>query len=61
MRYSENTLQSWTNPLSETEESRVKNTIRMIRDAIQSKDELSNVEFEIFAQGSYANNTNIRQ
>ena len=61
MRYPENTLQSWTNPLSETEENRVENTIRMIRDAIQSKDELSNVEFEIFAQGSYANNTNVRQ
>lgn len=61
MRYSENTLQSWTAPLSETEENRVENTIRMIKDAIQSKEELADVNYEIFVQGSYANNTNVRQ
>ena len=61
MKYTENTLQSWTVPLSETEENRVKNTIRMIDDAIRTKDALANEEIEIFTQGSYANNTNVRQ
>lgn len=61
MRYSENTLQSWTAPLSETEKNRVENTIRMINDAIQSKEELADINYEIFVQGSYANNTNVRQ
>ena len=54
-------MQSWTIHLSETEENRVKNTIRMIRDAIQNKEELTDVSYEIFVQGSYANNTNVRQ
>lgn len=61
MRYSESTLQAWTAPLSLTEEKRVENTIRMIRDAIKSSEELSDCTIEVFAQGSYANNTNVRQ
>ncbi len=61
MKYSENTLSFWTAPLSETEESRVDNTIRMIKDAIRANDELAEEEIEIFTQGSYANNTNVRQ
>ncbi|WP_436802039.1 nucleotidyltransferase domain-containing protein [Streptococcus dysgalactiae] len=61
MKYSESTLQSWTSPLSETEKQRVNNTIKMIKDAISSSDDLVNCRTEIFAQGSYANNTNVRQ
>lgn len=49
MKYSESTLQSWTVPLSETEEIRVKNTIRMIDNAIRTKEELAHEEIEIFA------------
>ena len=33
----------------------------MINDAIQSKEELADINYEIFVQGSYANNTNVRQ
>lgn len=61
MRYSEDTLQRWTAPLSSTEEDRVQNTVRMIKDAVTSYAKLSGCEKEIFAQGSYANNTNVRQ
>lgn len=61
MRYSEDTLQRWTAPLSSTEEDRVQNTVRMIKDAVTSYAKLSGCEMEIFAQGSYANNTNVRQ
>ncbi len=60
MRYTEETLQSWTSPLSPTEEKRVENTVIMIKNAIKSCKELDNCEIEIFAQGSYANNTNVR-
>ena len=35
MRYSEEALQSWIKPLSATEETRVENTIGMIKDAIE--------------------------
>ena len=42
MKYSEQTLQNWTAPLSQTEEQRAENTIKMIRSAINSCDELKN-------------------
>ena len=61
VKYSEDTLQLWTAPLSATEEQRVTNTIYMIKDAISSYDKLSEPIMEIFAQGSYANNTNVKQ
>lgn len=61
MKYSEETLQSWTARLSQSEEERVERTKRMISEAINANDELSCVDYEIFVQGSYANNTNVRQ
>lgn len=61
MKYTEDTLQFWTSPLSKTEEQRVENTVSMIKKAVTTYDELSDCTMEIFAQGSYANNTNVRQ
>lgn len=61
MKYEEHTLKSWTKPLSPTEEQRVENTIGMINDALSKSVILKNYTIEIFAQGSYANNTNVRQ
>lgn len=61
MKFSEGVLQSWTVPLSQTEERRVENTVRMIREAVTSYFKLSDCSMSIFAQGSYANNTNVRQ
>lgn len=60
MKYSEQTLQSWTAPLSPTEEQRAENTIKMIRSAIDGNDELKVMNIEVFVQGSFANNTNVR-
>lgn len=61
MIYSEDTLQFWTSPLSNTEEQRVENTVSMIKNAVTTYSQLSDCTMEIFAQGSYANNTNVRQ
>lgn len=61
MKYPEDTFKFWTSPLSQTEEQRVDNTVRMIKDAVTSYDKLSDCTMEVFAQGSYANNTNVRQ
>lgn len=61
VKYSNDTLQFWTAPLSPTEEKRVDNTVFMIKNAITLYDKLSDCTMEIFAQGSYANNTNVRQ
>ena len=60
MIYTEQKLQQWTTPLSSTEEQRAENTIRMIRSVVASDNELKNMDVEVFLQGSYANNTNVR-
>ena len=60
MKYSESTLQSWTAPLSKSEEDRAENTIKMIKSAIDANDELKTMNIEVFSQGSFANNTNVR-
>lgn len=67
MRYTESQLESFTKPISESEEQRCENMIRMIKDAIQdyyfeTRDNKMNLnDYEIFLQGSYANNTNVKQ
>ena len=60
MKYSEEQLKKWMVPLTETENARAKNTISMIKSAIDEEPSLSGIDIEIFLQGSYANNTNIR-
>lgn len=67
MRYTENQLESFTKPISDSENQRCENMIRMVKEAIQLyytetrdyKLDLNN--YEIFLQGSYANNTNVKQ
>ena len=60
MKYSEQQLQSWTTPLSKTEEQRVENTINMIKSALDVSRDFNTLDYEVFVQGSYANNTNVR-
>ena len=62
MIYSEKTLQSWTAPMSETEKKRMENTVLIIKSAMDAGKEMQrrNLDYEVFAQGSYANDTNIR-
>lgn len=67
MRYTESQLESFTKPISDSENQRCENMIRMVKDAIQGyynetrdyKIDINN--YEIFLQGSYANNTNVKQ
>ena len=60
LKYSESTLQSWTAPLSKSEQDRAENTVKMIKFAIDANAELKTMDIEVFAQGSFANNTNVR-
>ena len=60
MKYSENTLKGWKDPASTTEEQRIYNTINMIKSATNGSAELKGLTIEVFVQGSYANNTNVR-
>ena len=59
-KFSEDTLSNWTNPPSDSEETKLSNAERMVKEAINSDAKLKSKSIEIFGQGSYANNTNIR-
>jgi hypothetical protein len=59
-KYSEQQLTNWTKPPSDTEQSKLENSEKMVRDAISSDEKLKKKSTETFGQGSYANNTNVR-
>ncbi|HEV2147722.1 MAG TPA: nucleotidyltransferase domain-containing protein [Longimicrobiaceae bacterium] len=53
-------LRSWSKPPSETEQTKCENAERMIREAVRSSPTLKSRTIEVFTQGSYRNNTNVR-
>jgi predicted nucleotidyltransferase len=67
MKYTESQLEGFTKPISDTENQRCENMINMVKDAIQQyynetrNANINLTNYEIFLQGSYANNTNVKQ
>lgn len=59
-KFSEDTLTSFTRPPSNSEETKLANSERMVRQAIREDEILSKLRIEVFGQGSYANDTNVR-
>jgi len=59
-RFSEETLSNWIKPPSDSEETKLSNAERMVKEAINGDPVLSGKSIEVFGQGSYANNTNVR-
>lgn len=59
-KYTEDQLNLWRKPPSDTEEQRLETTERRIREAIQKSVELKEYDVEVFGQGSYANDTNVK-
>lgn len=59
-KFTEDTLTNWTKPPSESEQTKLENSERMVREAISSDEKLKQKSTETFGQGSYANNTNVR-
>ncbi len=57
----EDKFKRWAAPLSVTEQQKCENAEGMVRKAIAASDALSKYDFRVFAQGSYKNNTNVRQ
>lgn len=57
----ESIFRSWSKPSSVTEKQKSDNAEKMIKNAISSDPILSNMDIQVFAQGSYRNNTNVRQ
>lgn len=59
-RFSEETLNNWRKPPSDTEETKLANIERMVRECIKADDALKSMGIKIFGQGSYVNDTNVR-
>lgn len=51
---------AWSKPPSETEEAKASSAARMIKEAIRKSPALAGKNFEVYATGSYRNNTNTR-
>lgn len=59
-KYNEQTLTNWTKPPSDSEQTKLENSKRMVREAINEDEKLKKISTETFGQGSYANDTNVR-
>ena len=60
MKFTEETLRSWTYPPSDSEEAKLQNAERLVKETIASAATLQYRPIKVFCQGSYANDTNIR-
>jgi len=56
----ENCFNNWRQPLSATEETKCGNAERMVKEALKASSDLSKWSLEVFLQGSYRNNTNVK-
>ncbi len=57
----EDVFNTWGGAPSATEQTKCENAERAVRKAIAANEKLSAKTIEVFAQGSYANRTNVRQ
>jgi len=69
MVITEDQLKIWASPPSSTEMQKIRNACDVIKDTlkrnlptdeIKKTNELSSLDYEVYLQGSYANNTNVR-
>ncbi len=60
-KYTEEQLAGFTKPPSNTEETRLANAVKQIREAISCDPVLKSKTIEVFGQGSYENDTNVKQ
>jgi len=58
--YSEDTITGWTRPPSDSEETKLANSEKLVREAISEDPVLGQKSVTVFGQGSYANDTNVR-
>jgi hypothetical protein len=59
-RFSEDELVNFTKPPSDTEEAKLENAERMVKEALREDKTLQEMDTTVFGQGSYANDTNVR-
>ena len=56
----EKRLSGWTGPSSATEQDKQERTERMIREAVKEHAAFDGCNLNVYAKGSYANNTNVK-
>ncbi len=56
----EDVFRNWAKPPSDTEQEKATNAVNAIRGAISNNDKLSSLSIDVFPQGSYRANTNVR-
>lgn len=59
-KFNEEILTSWTKPPSNSEDTKLANSERMVKEAINEDDTLKKMTIDTFGQGSYANDTNVK-
>ena len=59
-KFNEDTLNNWRYPPSDVEESKLANSLKLVKEAICEDPVLAKKNIEVFALGSYANDTNVR-
>ena len=59
-KFSEETFNSWRMPPSVSEEGKLQNAEKLVSEAICENEALKKFSIDIFGQGSYANDTNVR-
>jgi len=57
----EDSLQSWAKAPGQTEQTKCDNAVTAVRKAINASADLSKLNIDVFAQGSYRNRTNVRE
>ena len=57
----ESVFRSWSTPPSETEQAKIDNALRAVRNAIDKSERLKQRKIKVFVQGSYRNRVNVRQ
>ena len=57
----EDTFSAWSKPPGPTEQEKMDNAVTAIKKAIANNDKLSEMDITVFAQGSYAANTSVKQ
>ncbi len=61
MRNWEDIFNLWAKPPGKTEQERCENAEQSVRNAIAASEKLKRRDIKVFTQGSYHNNTNVRQ
>lgn len=59
-KFSEVNFNAWCKPASDNEESKLELARTLVKRALIKSNELSKYNYEVFGQGSYANDTNVR-